>query len=159
MVNVDDLNAAQDSVFADQTLWPKEQDGDEVTFCNLAALHVANGVGCHEFDTAKTAQPMRADAIYTLVQSSSAFRRHPLQDCQELVNRGALVLAILPSWHLHQRSGHVCTLTPGVGDHSGRWDMYTPVCMNLGRYGTCFRRKGVNWAFQLVPDFYMWVSP
>jgi hypothetical protein len=156
MVSVDELNAVQDKVFADQALWPKETDGDHMTFCNVAALHVAQGVGCHDFDPPAGTDPIRADKLYNLFKYSPLFHQQPMQDCQDLVNKGALILAILPSWVLRQQNGHICTLTSGVGDHSGRWDRFAPFCLNLGRAGTCFRQKGVNWAFQMMPEFYLW---
>ena len=79
-----------------------------------------------------------------------------MSKCQTMVNSGVLIFAIAPSWNLHQHSGHICTLTTGVGDYSGNWKMHTPFCMNLGRSGTCFRQRGVNWAFPTVPEFYAW---
>lgn len=153
---VDSLNAAQDAVFNDKAFWPKEEDGDEITSCNLATIAVANKVGCRELDSEPGCESMRADELYHFLISSKVFIPTRLTACQGLANEGNLVLAIVPSWNLHQNEGHVCTLTTGVGDYSGRWSSFTPFCMNLGRTGTCFRRKGVNWAFQVVPEFYLW---
>lgn len=159
MVDVNALSAAQDTVFADHSVWPTDVDGDEITYCNIASLHVANLVGCHDFDPSKGREPLRADEIYSLFRNSRVFNPRPMRICQDLVNNGALIFAILPSWELHQHAGHICTLTPGVGDFSGRWNSHTPMCMNLGRAGTCFRRRGVNWAFQMIPEFYVWGNP
>lgn len=156
------LNTVQDEVInrrnADgiRVFWPREEDGDEITYCNLAALAVAQGVGCHDLDSQPGKEPMTADAIYNLFRTSKIFDPKPMAVCQDLVNKGALIFGIAPSWDLHQGHGHICTLTPGIGDYSGRWNMHTPLCMNLGRSGTCFRSKGINWAFQIVPEFYMW---
>ena len=99
---------------------------------------------------------MTADEIYNLFRTARIFDPVPMAKCQDLVNQGALIFAVSPSWDLHQGHGHICTLTPGIGDYSGRWKGYTPFCMNLGRTGTCFRQRGVNWAFQIVPEFYRW---
>lgn len=156
MIDINELNAAQDHIFGDLSLWPKEFDGDERTYCNIASLRVANAVGCHDFDPPEGKDPLLADEVYNLFMKSQTFIRQRMEDCQNLVNNGYLVFAILPSWELHQNSGHICSLTPGVGDYSGRWKLFTPFCMNLGRSGTCFRRKGVNWAFQRQPEFYLW---
>jgi len=162
MISPDLLNKVQDEVFSAtnpdgvKTYWPKDEDGDEITYCNLASLAVANGVGCHDFDPAPGMQPLRADEIYNLFRTSKIFDPKPMAVCQDMVNKGALIFAIAPSWDLHQSAGHICTLTPGVGDFSGRWNLHTPFCMNLGRAGTCFRQRGVNWAFQIVPEFYWW---
>lgn len=156
MIDVNVLNAIQDKVFADPAFQPKELHGDEVTFCNLATLAVAAGVGCHDLERPAGVTPYMADQIYNLFQNSKTFFRQTMPVCQELVNKGAFVIAILPSWKLKQSHGHLCTLTSGPGDRSGRWDAFTPLVMNLGRFGTCFRRKGVNWAFQTIPEFYSW---
>ncbi len=159
-INVDALNAVQDKVFATQEYWPKEGDPDHHTFCNLATIAVAQGVGCQALDSAPGKEPLMADEIYQLFMATPAvFAPLTMRDCQDAVNAGVLVFAALPNWRLQESHGHICTLTTGVGDHSGRWNSFTPFCMNLGRTGTCFRRKGVNWAFQFVPEFFSWNQP
>ena len=159
MINVDVLNAVQDKVYANLDFWPKADDPDHRTFCNLATLAVAQGVGCHALDAGQGKEPLTADEIYQLVVSTPAvFSPIVMRECQDRVNAGALILAILPGYKLQQAHGHLCTLTTGVGDHSGRWNAFTPYCMNLGRAGTCFRKKGVNWAFQIVPSFFAWIQ-
>lgn len=151
------LDRAQDEVFADKRYWPKDVDGDHITYCNLAAQAVAQGVGCHALDPGPGRPALLADELYRLFLSKPAvFTPLLMRDCQEIVNAGALVFAVLPHWRLQESHGHICTLTTGPGDHSGRWNAFTPFCMNLGRAGTCFRRKGVNWAFQIVPEFFRW---
>jgi hypothetical protein len=151
------LNIVQDKVFADKRFWPKEDDSDHMTFCNLATIAVAQGIGCHALDSPQNRQPLLADEIYQLfVTTPAVFTPLAMRDSQDRVNAGGLVFAVLPGWKLQESHGHICTLTPGVGDHSGRWNAFTPFCLNLGRPGTCFRRKGVNWAFQFVPEFFVW---
>lgn len=156
MIDVNELNAVQDRVFGNVAYQPREVHGDEVTFCNLATLAVAAGVGCNQLTRPTGGEPYTADQIYHLFQESTNFYRQSMPVCQDLVNKGVLIFAILPSWKLKQSHGHINTLTTGVGDQSGRWGAFTPLCMNLGRAGTCFRRKGVNWAFQAIPEFYSW---
>lgn len=152
------LDAVQDQVFADKQYWPKDDDPDHRTFCNLAAIAVAQGVGCHALDSTQGRQPLMADEMYQLFQALPAvFSPLTLRDCQDRVNAGALVFAALPGHKLQESHGHICTLATGPGDHSGRWNAFTPFCLNLGRVGTCFRRKGVNWAFQTIPDFFAWI--
>lgn len=146
------LIEAQDLTFADKTLWPSEGD---TTYCNLAALRVAHGMGCHDLDGSGKV-PYLANQLYELMRESDRFLVKVIGDCQELVNAGTLIFAILPGSRLNAVHGHVCTLTPGPMDFSGHWDIKTPLCMNLGRVGTCFRAKGVNWAFQTIPEFYAW---
>lgn len=147
------LNRVQDEVFADKALWPKP--GNETSYCNLAALRVAHGVGCHDLDSG-AADPLTANSLYFLFQRSEKFLVKPMADCQELVNAGALIFAILPGSKLSQGHGHICTLTPGQATFSGHWNAKAPIAMNLGREGTCFRNKGVNFAFVPQPEFYAW---
>jgi hypothetical protein len=159
MVELKKLDEIQDQVFADKRYWPKDDDPDHKTFCNMATIAIAQGVGCHALDSPPGKEPLMADEIYRLLLSTPAvFHPVTMRDCQQFVNDGHFVLAILPSFKLRQAHGHLCTLTSGVGDHSGRWDAHTPMCMNLGRAGTCFRRKGVNWAFQTIPEFFAWAK-
>ena len=81
-----------------------------------------------------------------------------MADAQDLANEGTILVSILPAQKLGQSHGHVNTLTTGQGDYSGKWNCKTPFCMNLGRVGTCFRARGVNWAFQVVPEIYALVA-
>ncbi len=157
MIDIKLLNDVQDTVYANLAYWPKEDDPDHKTFCNMATIAVAQGIGCHALDSAQGKEPLTADEIYQLLISNRAvFSPMVMRECQDRVNGGSFIIAILPGYKLRQSHGHLCTLTPGVGDHSGRWNSFTPFCMNLGRAGTCFRKKGVNWAFQVVPLFFAW---
>lgn len=151
------LDSVQDQVFANKKFWPKDDDPDHTTFCNMATIAVAQGVGCHAMDSPQGKEPLTADEIYQLCLTTPAvFLPVTMRECQDQANAGNFLLAILPSYKLRQGHGHLCSLTTGVGDHSGRWNAFTPLCMNLGRAGTCFRRKGINWAFQIIPDFFAW---
>lgn len=159
MIDVKLLNDAQDRIYDNLDFWPKEDDPDHKTFCNVATIAVAQGVGCRALDSPVGIEPLTADEIYRLMLSETLlFAPMVMRQCQDRVNAGALMFAILPSWKLQQSHGHICTLTTGMGDHSGRWNTFTPFCMNLGRAGTCFRKKGVNWAFQTVPEIFAWVQ-
>lgn len=140
-----ELSAIQDMVFANKAFWPKA-DGE--TFCNEATQAVLSNLGYFGM------QGMMADAMYAFVSTSSDWLIKPMADAQALVNIGTVLLSILPSVKLNQADGHVNTLTPGPGDFSGDWNCKTPLCMNLGRTGTCFRMKGINWAFQIIPEIY-----
>lgn len=160
MLDIKILDDVQNQVFADKRYWPKDDDPDHRTFCNLATIAVAQGVGCHALDAGEGRPPLMADEIYQLFKTMpAAFLPIAMRNCQKLVNAGGLIFGVLPAHKLQESHGHVCTLATGVGDHSGRWNSFTPFCMNLGRAGTCFRRKGVNWAFQMIPEFFMWVTP
>lgn len=158
MRNPETLNKAQDDVFANQTYWPEPANDGEITYCNVATLAVVRGVGCRDLDPGLGGDPLTADQLYARIKGSPRFLVKPMADCQELVNAGTLILAILPAEKLGQHHGHVCTLTPGESAFSGHWDAKAPAAMNLGRKGTCFRNKGVNYAFVPMPEFYAWVA-
>ena len=149
MKNKELLSASQDSVWGSGLYLPKETDGGETTYCNLATTAVLRAMGCTELDG------LTADDMYACVKASKNWLIKPMADAQFLVNCGSVLIAILPSSRLGQSHGHVCTLTPGQPDYSGHWDKHTPLCMNLGRKGTCFRSRGINWAFVPEPEIIM----
>lgn len=144
MKDIQKLNEAQDIVFSNKSYQPI---GDE-TFCNLATQDVLNRLGY------KQMTGLTADQMYAYISNSSDWLIKPMADAISLVNEGTLLLAILPSIKLGQLHGHVNSLTPGSPDFSGKWNCKTSLCMNLGRVGTCFRARGENWAFQVVPEIY-----
>lgn len=144
------LIATQDLIWNSKAYMPKETDGEEVTYCNLAVQAVFAAFGYHGLDT------MRADEIMLFVRSSPLFLVKPLLGIQELVNNGTIIVAGLTGAELGQSHGHVATLTPGPEDYSGHWGVRVPVCLSIGRKGICFRTKGVNWAFVPPPTFYAW---
>lgn len=139
------LNKVQDEVFANKSYWPMD-DGE--TFCNLATQDVLTRLGYPALTG------MTADEMYQFISTSGDWLIKPMADAIELVQEGIILVAILPAVKLGQSHGHVNTLTPGSPDTSGKWGVKTPLCMNLGRFGTCFRAKGENWAFQIPPEIY-----
>jgi hypothetical protein len=143
------LNAAQDAVFANKSYWPTDEG---TTFCNLATQDVLARLG-YEVLAGKT-----ADEMYAYISTSPDWLIKPMADSIELVQEGVILVAIFPSVKLGQSHGHVNTLTTGSPDFSGHWNCEVPLCMNLGRSGTCFRQKGENWAFQVIPEIYALVS-
>jgi hypothetical protein len=142
------LNDAQDIIFSNPIYQPK----DDETFCNLATQDVLQRMGYG------TLTGLTADEMYAYISTSKDWLIKPMADAIALVQEGTVLVAILPAIKLSQSHGHVNTLTPGSPDFSGRWDCKTPLCMNLGRVGTCFRAKGINWAFQVVPEIYALVA-
>jgi hypothetical protein len=146
--DIQKLNDAQDAVFSDKAYFPQ---GDQ-TFCNLATQDVLSRLGYDNLGL------MLADEMYAFVSTSKDWLIKPMQDAISLVNEGTILLAILPASKLGQAHGHVNTLTPGSPDFSGKWNVKTPLCLNIGRVGTCFRAKGENWAFQVIPEIYALVS-
>ncbi len=151
MKNKDLLIATQDQVWNSGAYMPKETDGEEVTYCNLAVQAVFEAFGFKGFDG------LNADQILIYVKTSTDFLIKPIADGQWLVNEGTILIAGLSSHQLGQSHGHVCTLTPGLEDYSGHWDKRAPVCLSIGRKAICFRSKGVNWAFVPEPEIYAWV--
>lgn len=146
--NPDSLREAQDIVFANPAYKPQ---GDQ-TFCNLATNDVLARLGY------SVLQDKTADEMYAFISTSNEWLIKPMSDAISLVHEGTILLAILPAEKLGQSHGHVNTLTPGSPDFSGRWNCKTPLCMNIGRSGTCFRAKGENWAFQTPPEIYALVA-
>ncbi len=151
MKNPDLLREAQDKVWESGAFLPKEEDGAETTYCNMAVNAVLAPMGC------TILQGMTADQMVTFMRTSKDFLIKPMADCQFLTNLGTVIVAGLTSAQLKQGHGHVATLTPGVEDYSGHWDKKAPVCLSIGRKAICFRSKGVNWAFVPEPEFYAWV--
>lgn len=150
MKNPDKLEAVQDEIWDCGEFLPKEEDGQEVTYCNLGVQAVFNAFGYKGLDGKS------ADEIMAFMKSSKDFLVKPMQDCQFFVNEGTIIVAGLTAAQLGQSHGHVCTLTPGAEDYSGHWDKKVPVCLSIGRKEICFRLKGVNWAFVPEPEFYAW---
>ena len=142
------LNFAQDSVFHNGDFWPKETDDGEVTYCNLAVQSVLSYLGYTGL------AGLTADQMYYEIIKSPDWLIKPIAECQGLANEGVIVLGILPAVKLNQPHGHVNTLTTGLPEFSGHWNLKAPLCMNLGRSGTCFRAKGESWAFETMPEFY-----
>lgn len=139
------LNKVQDGVFANKDYWPND---DGTTFCNVATQDVLKQLGYNAL------AGFTADGMYDYISTSDDWLIKPMADAIDLVQEGTVLVAILPAAKLNQSHGHVNTLTPGSADFSGKWDSKTPLCMNLGRDGTCFRAKGENWAFQIQPEIY-----
>lgn len=151
------LNKVQDEVFANKSYWPTE---DVITFCNLSTQDVLRKLGYTRFDDLNVGgdNPFTADEMYAYIVSSDDWLIKPMADAIELVQVGTILVATLPAVKLGQNHGHICTCTPAPSDFSGHWNMKTVNVMNLGRAGTCFRQKGVNYAFVLVPEIYALVS-
>ena len=153
MIDTKLLMEVQDRVFADPR-WQPKQDGR--TFCNMATLAVCHGVGCREFDVPEGDDPLIADQMYAILKTSGNFASQTMESAIILANNGVFVLAAASSRQLGEEHGHINTLTLGDPEHSGHWLAEAPMCMNLGRDGTCFRNKGENWAFKKEPEFFAW---
>lgn len=155
------LSQAQDTVWNDPR-WKaiKKADGTEITHCNQAALAVANGVGCHEFDAPVGGEPYTADQLFNFFQrASSNFLEKYMDDVQKLANEGSLIFAVLPSWLLQEAHGHIVSITPGEAAYSERLGKQVPVCLNVSTVELSGRVVGINWAFPLLratPRFFAW---
>lgn len=161
MQSPEKLSEVQDTVWNDPR-WKAEKlaDGLERTHCNQASLAVANGMGCHEFDPPINGEPYLADQLYHFFQrEASGFLEKNLEDVQNLANRGCLVFAVLPSWIMQQKHGHIVSITPGKMVESGILGKSVPVCLNIAGTELSSRSTGINWAFPLkraTPRFFCW---
>lgn len=115
-----------------------------VTYCNFAAMAIANAMGCSDLDD------KLANDIATMMEASADWMPIPMAQTQELANQGSLVFAIAKA----APHGHICIIRPGIAEFSAKWGTRAPAAMNIGK--DCFISKGVNWAFQAPPDFYVW---
>ena len=149
--NPERLRAIQDAIWNSKAYLPKESDGAEITYCNLAVQAVLDAFGYKDLAN------LNADSMMTFLRGANDWLVKPIADCQFLANEGTVIVAGLDSQQLKQGHGHVCTVTPGVEDFSGHWNKKTPQCLSIGRKAICFRSKGVNWAFVPEPEFYAWV--
>lgn len=142
------LNEAQNIVFANKAYWPNAGQ----TFCNEATQDVLNRLGYNALNG------MLADIMYKMIAGASDWKLIAMEDAQAIANAGTILVATLPSYKLGQLDGHICTLTPGQAVDSGHWGAMAPMCMNLGRVGTCFRKIGINYAFIPEPEIYALIS-
>lgn len=149
------LKAVQDKVWADPSLkadtWP---DGSPRTHCNQAALAVANGMGCHDFDAPVGGEPYTADQLFYFFQRTNGnggphFLEKNMEDVQDLANAGSLVFAIVPSWTLLEKHGHIVSITPGITVHSPLLGKDVPVCLNVSTAPLSARMVGLNFAFPM----------
>lgn len=148
MRNKDLLIQTQDAVWNGGEFMPKNGK----TFCNLATQAVLHAFANYTMDG------MLADQMMAYIRSSKDWLKKPIGDAQFLVNEGTILVAGLTAAELQQDDGHVCTLTPGdKADFSGHWNSVAPLCLSIGQVKICFRSRGINWAFQPVPNIYAWV--
>jgi len=117
---------------------------DGTTYCNFASADIAEAMGC------MTLRDKLANEIATMMETSPDWQPVPMDKAQALANSGSLVFAIARA----TGHGHICVVRPGLESTSGKWGVRVPAVMNIGK--DCFIGKGVNWAFQSPPDFYVW---
>ena len=156
------LSLVQDTVWND----PREQPttdpitGIETTHCNQAALAVARGMGCHDFDPPAGGEPYTADQLFAFFQrKDSKFIEQDMSNVQALANRGVLVFACLSSFLLQEHHGHVVSITPGETVFSESLVKRVPICLNIAGKRYDSRRIGINFAFPMhraTPRFWAW---
>ena len=72
---------------------------------------------------------------------------------QDAANNGQLVIAGMKA----DPHGHVCVVRPGIAGTSGHWvGAVVPKVLNIGE--TNFIGKGLNFAFQEIPQIWAWVG-
>lgn len=126
---------------------------DGKTFCNFAADHVAHGMGCD--DLRKDGQPLTADEIYQVFNTSKDWRVMTLGAPSVFATEGSLIFGIMNSKMLNQEHGHIATVLPGEPIWSGHWVAMAPICMNVGR--DVFIGRPMSFAFRTIPTFFAWV--
>lgn len=120
----------------------KPQDG--VTYCNFAVQDVARIMGYKELDH------RLANEIIDFISASKDWSKVEMNGVQQLANSGSLVIA----GQYGEKHGHVAVVRPGLSKWSTKWNCPVPSVMNIGK--DCFISKGVNWAFQDIPLFFVW---
>jgi hypothetical protein len=114
------------------------------TFCNQAVMYIAKSLGYGGFQA-----DCDANRIISIMETSAEWQIIPMSEAQPAANRGNLVIACrrdIPH-------GHVAVVRPGYATTSGKWGPGIPRVVNIG--ATNFIDKGVNYAFQDPPDFYV----
>lgn len=122
---------------------PEFQPKGGVTHCNQYVAEVCEAYGYRGLNG------LLANQIADVLAASPQWSIVPIEKCQEMANRGSLIIAALKD----QPHGHVNVICPGRIKTSGRWGE-VPSCANVGK--EVFIGKGINWAFSDMPKFYAW---
>lgn len=124
---------------------PEYQPKGDTTHCNQFVSEVVSlYTGIHF-------EGMLANQIIDLLISSDAWLEVQMEQCQDMANRGTLIIAGFKN----DPHGHVNVICPGKEKDSGRWGK-VPSVANVGK--DVFIGKGLSWAFSLKPRFWAWKS-
>jgi hypothetical protein len=115
------------------------------TFCNFAVQYVCHLLGYTGFDS------MMASEMVKKMRVAKEWEKVPSDKVQELVNAGHFVIAGQEG----DPHGHVVVCRPGLSAFSQKWNgSFVPKCMNVGEVVSL--KDGVNFAFQDMPEFFVW---
>lgn len=127
---------------------------DKRTDCNRFVSEVARTMGCDVF------RNMRANDMVALMASSDDFREVDGVGAQAAANVGQLVIAgwCNPNPTL---SGHVAVVRPGRCASSAKWKIpaskpSVPKVANVGTPERCRIDLGANFAFAVMPRYFVW---
>lgn len=145
--NLPKLIDALIDVYLNEKYLPVYVEGRYVTYCNMALHDIMKRFGYDKF------KDRLANDIIDIIKNSPEYwlDYRPFPNKEQL-NSGYLIVAC----EKIDPHGHVVVLRPGEFVYSNKWDMYVPKCLNIGK--TNFINKGINWAFDKLPYFYMFVG-
>lgn len=128
------------------------------TYCNMAALLVAQTMGCKEFDHGVGEDPLLADAMIGLMESngSGKWRRATGSEATIHALGGGLAFAAKASFALGADHGHIAAICPLGMQHSGSLKKDVPLVANCGRLNGIMK---VSQAFPVAkgePDYFIW---
>lgn len=124
---------------------PMYKPRNGTTYCNLAVYDVLKGYGCKSFPTG-----LMANGMFDYLSSTNLWGGVGIDQCQELANKGALIVASEKG----KPHGHICVIRPGLAKYSTNWKINAPSVMNVGREN--FISKGLNFAFRDIPKMFIW---
>lgn len=136
------LKQAVHLVLSDNSLLP----GVDVTYCNLFVHRVSKLMGFDYFFNRQAERVMLANEIIAWLERNG--RQLNTIEAFEAAKEGRFVIA----GRRGDEHGHIAIIYPCPHlAYSGRWGMGVPLCANVGKVNGIF---GVNWAFQILPEYY-----
>ena len=145
------MDKARQKIDADQVGFPrKDAAGNKLTYCNINAFKVAQGIGLNLFWNEEAQRPMMANEMVEHMDASPLrfmkFTEH--LDAWKQAHDGGLVFAA----QKEEGHGHIAPIYPTEGMiTSGKWRAQVPECSNVGVRNDIM---GVNFAFADPPDYY-----
>ena len=116
---------------------------DGTTHCNQFVDEVATAMGYRGFHGIVANQ-----IIDMMAANGDHWSVINMEQAQDMANGGTLIIAGMKA----DPHGHVCVVCPGKPKTSGRWGV-VPSVANVG--AQVFIGRGVNWAFGVMPTFYV----
>lgn len=146
MLEIVELIDACCEAYDDPAFKPRDTSGDGIneTFCNFAVRSIASAVGYHHFPP-----DAMANQMIDFMASSPDWVEIQMDQAQDSANHGRLIIATQKA----AGHGHICVVRPGIEAYSSKWERKVPKVINVGK--TNFIARGVNFAFQTVPTFFL----